>query len=276
MLPLEQPVQCSRTGFGVRLVSGEAARDEFGAAFDLAKPLLQSGRVAIGGRVGVSEFVRERQQLVAGRFAFGRGGADNGAQHLAVALRIDRQLVLEIPGREAAAFGVVFELDLTALQRLAIGPSENGEKQSGIAAERDALPINIERGGMRRLGSPFEHVEPPRIVGAADPHVVRHEVEDQADLVVLQRRGQPGEAFIATELGIQPLMIDNVVAMGAAGPRFEKRRSVEMADAELLEIGDDGGGIVEPKIFGELYAVRRERDGRRHYSAPTAARTDQG
>ena len=38
-----------------------------------------------------------------------------------------------------------------------------------------------------------------------------------------------------------------------------------MADAERLQIGDDGGSGVEIEIGGELQAVGRDRNGRRHY-----------
>ena len=59
--------------------------------------------------------------------------------------------------------------------------------------------------GIGRLLAPFEHVEPPRIVGEVDAHVVGHEVEDQADAGLAQRRGEPGETGLAAEFGIERL-----------------------------------------------------------------------
>ena len=60
-------------------------------------------------------------------------------------LRIDRQLVVEIPDREAAALGIVFEFELAGLQRVAIGLSEDRQQHAGMAAVRqawDPLPFD--------------------------------------------------------------------------------------------------------------------------------------
>ena len=49
-----------------------------------------------------------------------------------------------------------------------------------------------------------------------------------------------------------------------------------MRDAERLQIGHDGGGGVEVEIGGELQAVGRDRDRRRHCCYPMRQRTDHG
>ena len=54
----------------------------------------------------------------AGRAVFGAGFLDDRAQDLAVALRRDRQPMLEIPGRKAAFVGIVAQFDLAVFQRL--------------------------------------------------------------------------------------------------------------------------------------------------------------
>ena len=43
---------------------------------------------------------------------------------------------------------------------------------------------------MRRGRAPFQHVEPPRIVGEMHPDMVGNEIEDQAEVVRLQRLAQ--------------------------------------------------------------------------------------
>ena len=101
---------------------------------------------------------------------------------------------------------------------------------------------------MRRGLAPFQHVEPPRIVGKMHADMIGHEIEDQAEIVLLQRRTQPFEAGLAAKLGIELGVIDNVVAMGAALARLHEGRGIEMRDAERLQIGDDGGGGVEVEI----------------------------
>ena len=46
--------------------------------------------------------------------------------------------------------------------------------------------------------------------------MVGHEIQDQAEIVLLQRGAQPFEAGFAAELRIERGVIDDVVAMGAA------------------------------------------------------------
>jgi hypothetical protein len=76
-------------------------------------------------------------------------GGDDGAQNLAIALRVDRQLVLEIPGREGPVRRIVFELDLATLQCLAIGASEDRQQHAGMAPMRQGVPVDVERPRVR-------------------------------------------------------------------------------------------------------------------------------
>ena len=105
----------------------------------------------------------------------------------------------------------------------------------------------------------------------ADAHVIGNEIKDQAKIVLLERVGEARESFIAAQVGIEPLVIDDVVAMRAAGPRFQERRGVEMGDAEPLEIGRKRGRIVEAEILGQLDPISRNGNGRRHQPSPIAA-----
>ena len=91
------------------------------------------------------------------------------------------------------------------------------------------LPVDVERGRMRRGRAPFQHVEPPRIVGEMHADMVGDEIEDQAEIVLLQRRAQPLEAGLAAELRIELGVIDDVVAVGAALARLHEGRGIEMA-----------------------------------------------
>ena len=93
----------------------------------------------------------------------------------------------------------------------------------------------------------------------------------------LERRAQAREAVLAAELRIERVVIDDVVAVRAAGARLQKRRRVEMADAERLEIGHERGGLVEAEVRRELQAIGRDRD-RRAASSPLrcSSNTDHG
>ncbi len=102
----------------------------------------------------------------------------------------------------------------------------------------------------------------------ADTHMVGYEIEDQADIVFFEGGGQPRESLLAAELGVEPVMVDDVVAMCAARTRFEERRGVEMADAEVFEIGNERGGVVEAEGLGELQPIGGERHRVRHQRRP--------
>ena len=106
--------------------------------------------------------------------------------------------------------------------------------------------------------------------------MIGHEIENQAEIVLLQRLAQPLEAGIAAELRIDLGVIDDVVAVGAALARLHEGRGIEMGDAERLQIGNDGSGGVEIEIRRELQAVGGDRNGRRHQRASERQNTDQG
>src|SRR4051794_33582600 len=103
---------------------------------------------------------------------------------------------------------------------------------------------------MRRRRPPFQHVEPPWIVGKMYPDMVGHEIEDQSQIVLLQRGAQPCKAGLTAEFGIELCVIDDVIAMAAALARLHERRGIDMRDAECLEIRHDGSGRIEVKIRG--------------------------
>ena len=95
---------------------------------------------------------------------------------------------------------------------------------------------------MRRGRSPFQHVEPPGIVGEVHADMVGHEIEDQAEIVLPQRLAETREAGFAAELRIELGVIDDVIAVRAALARLHERRGVEMGDAERLQVGHDCRG----------------------------------
>ena len=108
---------------------------------------------------------------------------------------------------------------------------------------------------MSRIGSPFQHVEPERIVGAADSHMVRHEIQHLLQPVLGESGIHPVERSLVPQLGVERVVIDDVVAVGAARPRLEIGGGIKMADAEPGQIGDQFGGAVEAEILVELQTV---------------------
>ena len=105
-------------------------------------------------------------------------------EHDRVAERADREAVLPVPHAEAAILGLVGELQLTLFERCAIAVAE--ERNNELAIRPEAVPVDIEGPFEGRGLAPFENREPPRIVRPADTHVVRHDVENEAEAVLPQ------------------------------------------------------------------------------------------
>ena len=63
-----------------------------------------------------------------------------------------------------------------------------------------------------------------------------------------QRVGERGESRFAAKFGIERVVIDDVVAVGAAGTRLEERRRIEVADAERFQVRHQRGRGVEAEL----------------------------
>ncbi len=151
-------------------------------------------------------------------------------------------------------------------------------------------PVDIEEAGVHRGLAVLEHVHPPGVVAAEDAHVVRHEIEDVPHAVARAARRQALEVRGAADLRVERVVVDDVVAVRAAGARAKVRRAVQVADAERGQVGHERGGIGEGEAGVELQAIGGARDlraraprrrcrgasSRRHRRAPAATATRHG
>ena len=156
--------------------------------------------------------------------------------------------------QQAAGLAVQAQADLPGSQDLAVVAAQ--ERQQHLAAQRGVVgfPLDVEETRVGTLAPPFEHVLPPGIGAAADAHVVRHYVHEQAHAALPQPLDQAQQRRLAAQFRIDPGRVDHVVAVAGAGPRAEQRRGVEMADAQVGEIVQPGQGIVEGEAGVELQA----------------------
>src|SRR5262245_60227349 len=140
-----------------------------------------------------------------------------------------------------------------------------------MAPVRQCVPVDVERPRVRRSGPPFENVKPPRVIGTTDAHVIGDEIQNEAEPVLFQCRTQARKTFVTPKLRVKPIVIDNVVSVGTSGSRLEKRRRIQVRDAQYLEVRHKRGSVVKAKIPGELQAISRKRNLRSHQASPTAA-----
>ena len=101
---------------------------------------------------------------------------------------------------------------------------------------------------MRRGGTPFQHVEPPWIIRKMHADMVRHEIQDQSEIVVPQRGAQSLEAGFAAELRVELGVVGDVIAMRAALAGAHEGRGIEMGDAERLQVRHHGSRSIKIEI----------------------------
>jgi hypothetical protein len=88
-------------------------------------------------------------------------------------------------------------------------------------------------------------------------HVVGHDVGDDAEPGARGSGNQRIEVLARAELGVERPVIDDVVAVPAAGPGAEPGRGVQARDSQVDEVVDDAGGIAESEAGLELQPVGR-------------------
>ena len=99
----------------------------------------------------------------------------------------------------------------------------------------------------------------------------------------MQQLDQPVEVGARAQLRVQRAMVDDVVAVQAAGARAQHRRHVQVADAERVEVRQQRGRLHETEAGMQLQAVggtRHTRGLQRHggcaHAGSRATTADQG
>ncbi len=69
--------------------------------------------------------------------------------------------------------------------------------------------------------------------------------------------------FVMTDLGIDPSVIEDIVAVRAAGASLEVGREIDVRDSQLRQVVDDRRRLFEVEIPVELEPVRGDGPGQR-------------
>jgi hypothetical protein len=176
------------------------------------------GNLLRGGAAPVRQRAEQAAQLLQLRIALQR---QHGIEDARVGARIERQAMFVIMDREGAERALELQLELAALEHGSVGLRQH--RHQHLVGERriHRIPVDVEivrvDGGLPAL----EDIHPPRIVGSHDTNVIRHDIEDMAHGVRTQLRHQQLEILAAADFRIEGVVIDDVIAMGAAGARAE-------------------------------------------------------
>lgn len=110
------------------------------------------------------------------------------------------------------------------------------------------LPVDVEPPRVRRLRALAQHLPQGAVVARGHRHVVRHDVDDEAETVLPRGAGQRAQALLAAQFGPHARVVHDVVAVRRARHRLQDRRQVQMGDAERGQVRH---GLLRPRE-GEL------------------------
>ena len=150
---------------------------------------------------------------------------------------------------------IAFDFQLAGFDHLAQRLSQNRQQYLAAQAFILRIPVDVEVGRIPALRPMPQHIHPPRVL-CADGHVVRHNVDDQAEARGAQRSDKLAKRFLAAKLGIDARRIDHVIAMHRARTRSRDGRRVDMTDAQPHEIRHQPLGVREGEALVELEAGR--------------------
>ena len=167
--------------------------------------------------------------------------------------------VIEVLRLASVGVGVIGERYFSRLERLAIGPAEDGQEDLAAQLIVDRRPVDVEEFRVAARLPVLQHVPPPPILAADDGHVVGHDVDDEAEPAGAQRRDEAAKPLLAAKLRVDLRRVDHVIAVHRAWTRLENRRGVEMADMQRCEIGSLARRLVERKFLVELQPHGRTR-----------------
>ena len=127
------------------------------------------------------------------------------------------------PRRRSVPSASKFQLELAGSQLLAILGAEQRHQQLVLSSARSGSQSMSNQPAYCGIRAPFQDVEPQRIVGAADAHVVGHEIENLPEPFARNASTMREKSVSRPEFRIELVMIDDVIAVHAAGPRLEDR-----------------------------------------------------
>src|SRR5713101_2311398 len=108
------------------------------------------------------------------------------------------------------------------------------------------MPIDIEIGRISGLGPVLQDLHPPGVF-AAGSHVIGNDVHNQAHAALFEFLVKRLETGFGAQFRIQMARIDNVVAVTAAMPATQNRRSVDVGHTEVVKIIEQLYSIAESK-----------------------------
>src|SRR6185437_14705870 len=91
-------------------------------------------------------------------------------------------------------------------------------------------------GGISAGWAVLEYVPPVAIAPSADRHVIGNDIEHLTEPALPQAGRKAHMRFAAAQFVVHPMMIDDIVAVLAAGRSLQIRRAIDMGNAKPADI----------------------------------------
>ena len=243
----------------LRAPAQQPALDDFLFAHAL-RDLLRVGRGAQREMFERGDDALEfRQEIL--RDTRGCEPVERGLQDHGVGAGRDRQPRLEVAEKECA--GLELQLEFAALEHAPVLVAENGKEHAVVEVALERMPVDVEMRRVDRALPVLQHVGPPCIDRRTDAHVVRDEIDDLPEAVLVQSGDELIKILARADGGIQLIVIADVVAMQAVRARAEKGRRIDVADPEIAQVRHEVARLAEGEVLVELQAIGRRRDAGR-------------
>ena len=237
-----------------------AGKTRFTSAFD--EPLFQ--------------FSRALARAIRREFVKGTKLAGQGCQRLAasfednrIAARRDREAMLEIPCAEGPRLGIEAKRNLSLLEDEPIVIAEHRQQDPALEVWPNGVPIDVEIGGERRLW-PHSRTSRHQVLSLPIPIWFGTKSRIKPHAVRMQRIEKRAEVRLRADFRIEPVVIDDVVAVRRARTRLHDRRGIDMADAKRRKVRHELRGVAKGEPAMELQAIggadRREIVGQPAHS----------
>ena len=108
----------------------------------------------------------------------------------------------------------------------------------------------------------LQHIPPPAILGGADTHMIRDDIQQQPHVVLVERRCKVLKVLFRSQFRIQHTGIHQVIPMHAAGHGFQQGRGVAISDSQSAEVRNYSGGVTKRERMVQLKTIGGERNTR--------------
>lgn len=178
-------------------------------------------------------------------------------EDIAVGLGDDRQFVLVVADKKGAF--LEDQAQFAVLQHPAVLVSQDRQQDLVLQLRLHRVPVDVEEPRIGGAGAVLQEIHPEAVVLAFDAHVIRDDVENLAHLPLFQGSGKGCVLLFRADLGIQAVLVEDVVAVQAPVAGFEVGGGIDVGNPQLLQVRDQLPGIGETEMAVELQAVSGRR-----------------